>query len=177
MLKPDLHIVPHFIAYPSELFDWLKTGIQWDERMKARRTASFGVAYNYSQIAYDAVPMPAQLDAVCSALAVAVGFRPNNCLVNLYPDGTSSMGFHSDEIVYLTPGTGVAIVSLGAVRSIVFRNKLDRAIESSYALESGSLLYMSQEVQHDWLHAIPKSAGAAERISLTFRSMQSAGLP
>jgi alkylated DNA repair dioxygenase AlkB len=75
-------------------------------------------------------------------------------------------------IEVLTPGTGVAIVSLGATRSIVYRNKIDKACEFSYPLEEGSLLYMAQEMQVDWLHAIPKEKDIGERISLTFRHIR-----
>jgi alkylated DNA repair dioxygenase AlkB len=139
--------------------------------MKARKTASFGASYNYSQISYAPCPMLPALDAICLRLADAIGFSPNNCLLNFYPDGDASMGFHSDSTEGLTPGTGVAIVSVGSARSIVFRNKSDRTMELAYTLQNGSLLYMPDDVQHDWLHAIPKAKGAGERISLTFRSI------
>ena len=81
------------------------------------------------------------------------------------------MGFHSDSSEALAPETGVAIISLGDVRSIVFRSKADRSVEFSYPLPSGSLLYMTKEIQDHWLHAIPKAPGAGERISLTFRAI------
>jgi alkylated DNA repair dioxygenase AlkB len=171
MNAPGIYLNPALIAAPELLLAWLKTGVTWDERMKARKTASFGASYNYSQIAYAPTPMPAELEGICTLLAAELGFRPNNCLVNFYPDGDSSMGFHSDSTEGLAPGTGVAIVSVGSVRSIVFRNKQDRTCEFAYPLPSGSLLYMSELIQHDWLHAIPKAPGAAQRISLTFRSI------
>ncbi|MFT5096791.1 MAG: alkylated DNA repair dioxygenase AlkB, partial [Psychrobacter okhotskensis] len=41
------------------------------------------------------------------------GYLPNNCLVNYYLDGSSKMGFHSDDTSQLADGTGVAILSLG----------------------------------------------------------------
>jgi alkylated DNA repair dioxygenase AlkB len=171
MNKPHIHLNPDFIESPDTLFTWLKASVTWDERMKARKTASFGVTYNYSQISYEPVPMPPELAAVGAGIARELGFQPNNCLLNCYPDGHSSMGFHSDSSEALSPGTGVAIVSLGSVRSIVYRSKSDKAIEFEYALPHGSLLYMSQQIQEDWLHAIPKAAGVGERISLTFRSI------
>ena len=81
------------------------------------------------------------------------------------------MGFHSDSSEELAKGTGVAIVSLGAVREIAYRSKLEPAVEFFYPLENGSLLYMSQEMQEFWLHAIPKVGTSGERISLTFRQI------
>ncbi|HEX8610905.1 MAG TPA: alpha-ketoglutarate-dependent dioxygenase AlkB [Telluria sp.] len=172
MQGPPIRLSPGFIAEPDALFAALKSGVAWDERMKARKTASFGVSYDYSQIAYDEAPMPALLDALCARLESELGFRPNNCLLNYYPDGASSMGFHSDETDGLTDGTGVAIISLGSVRAIAYRNKLDAALRVDYPLPNGSLLYMSGQVQHEWVHAIQKDPGAGERISLTFRSMR-----
>ena len=81
------------------------------------------------------------------------------------------MGFHSDSSEELVKDTGVAIVSLGSVRDIVYRNKGNKSIEFSYALEPGSVLFMSDSVQKDWLHAIPKREGVGERISITFRRL------
>ena len=95
---------------------------------------------------------------------------PNNCLLNFYSDGDASMGFHWDSTGGFATGTGVAIVALGSVRDIVFRNKIIRAQESNQAPDNASLLYMSDDVQQAWLRAIPKAPGAGARISLTFRS-------
>ncbi len=171
MNPPPLQLKADFIASPDALFGWAKGSVAWDERMKARKTASFGVAYNYSQITYPASPMPPELEAVCDRIAQEIGFRPNNCLLNHYPDGLSSMGFHSDSSEALRAGTGVAIVSLGGVRVITYRSKQDRSVQFEYPLPGGSLLYMPEEVQQDWLHAVLPSAGAAERISLSFRDI------
>lgn len=171
MNAPALHLCPHFLAHPDRLWAYLHTSVAWDERMKARKTASFGVAYNYSQMRYPAVPMPEPLAEVARDIHAELGFLPNNCLLNYYLDGDSSMGFHSDSSEELAKDTGVAIVSLGSVRSIVFRSKADKAQEFSYPLANGSLLYMNQAIQEHWLHAIPKAEGVGERISLTFRAI------
>jgi len=168
-MTPPIYLKSRAVENPRELFVYLRDSIAWDERMRARKTASFGVSYDYSQISYPQVDMPAQLAALCGLVEEAQGFRPNNCLLNYYLDGNSSMGFHSDSSEDLAPGTGVAIISLGATRSIVFRSKADKACEFSYPLEDGSLLYMTQEMQEHWLHAIPKEVDVGERISLTFR--------
>jgi alkylated DNA repair dioxygenase AlkB len=171
MNPPNIHLNQLFLPIPGELFAHLRLNVVWDERMKARKTASFGVAYNYSQMSYPEVAMPTELAQVCEAIDVELGFAPNNCLLNYYLDGNASMGFHSDSATELADGTGVAIVSLGAERKIVYRNKRDKAEQFSYQLENGSLLYMSNQVQDEWLHAIPKAEGVGERISLTFRQI------
>ncbi|MBI1773605.1 MAG: alpha-ketoglutarate-dependent dioxygenase AlkB, partial [Burkholderiales bacterium] len=62
-------------------------------------------------------------------------------------------------------------ISLGSLRHIAYRSKQDKSQEFLYPLQPGSLLYMSADIQGDWLHAIPKETGAGERISVTFRKM------
>jgi len=163
---------PSFVASPDLLFDSLSNDITWDERMVARKTASFGKAYNYSQIEYPYQPFLPTLEVLSQKIFGTLGFTPNNCLINLYPDGKSKMGFHSDQIDILNPGTGVAIVSLGETRFLNFRNIAEPALIDSYQLAAGSLFYMTQEVQLEWLHAIPKSDTAKPRMSLTFRSIR-----
>ena len=139
--------------------------------MRARRTASFGVPYCYSGITYPIAPVPEPVAALMDRLAERLGWRPNNCLANFYSDGTSTMGFHSDSTEELEPGTGVAIVSLGAEREITFR-AADKSFTVEYPLVSGSLLYMTAEVQAGWKHAILPQPGAGGRISLTFRQLR-----
>lgn len=168
---PPVHFNPTFLPQPQKLFEHLRASVVWDERMKARKTASFGVSYDYSQMSYAAQPMRADLAEICAAIQAELGFMPNNCLLNGYEDGESSMGFHSDSSQELMPGTGVAIVSLGSPRAIAFRSKADRTHQVDRLLPAGSLLYMSVEMQSLWLHAIPKAPGAGPRISLTFRAI------
>lgn len=171
MNPPPIRFEPLFTAEHGALFAHLIETVMWDERMKARKTASFGVSYDYSQITYDETPMPDGLVSLAGRIGDMLGFVPNNCLLNFYEDGSSSMGFHSDSSEELEPGTGVAIVSLGSVRNLVFRSKVDKSVEYAYPLPPGSLIYMTREVQDHWLHAIPKLVGAGPRISLTFRSI------
>ena len=169
---PAVTFVPDFVPSHDDLFEHLLSSVVWDERLRARKTASFGVSYDYSGITYPQVEMPERLATLCGRIEAALGFHPNNCLLNFYPDGESSMGFHSDATEELAEGTGVAIVSLGSEREMTFRYKQDRTHEVPRALIPGSLLYMSKEFQSLWLHAIPKLAGAGRRISLTFRLME-----
>ncbi|MFC3150056.1 alpha-ketoglutarate-dependent dioxygenase AlkB family protein [Litoribrevibacter euphylliae] len=168
-MEPNLIIIENFVKESDSLFLNLKESVNWDERMKARKTASFGVAYDYSGITYPNEDMPQVLGAICEKIDEELGFKPNNCLLNYYLDGDSSMGYHSDSSEELLEGTGVAIVSLGSERNISYRSKEDKEIKHKYPLKSGALLYMNDEVQEKWMHAIPKQKGVGERISLTFR--------
>lgn len=171
LAPPDIDLRKAFWPNHHDLFLNLCSTVAWDDRMKARKTASFGVAYNYSQITYPETEMHLELIPLCSAISESLGFTPNNCLLNFYADGNSSMGFHSDTAEELAPGTGVATLSLGATRTITYKLKADRGVQYSYRLESGDLLYMSNEVQIDWLHGILKEAEAGPRISITLRNI------
>jgi alkylated DNA repair dioxygenase AlkB len=171
-IVPDILIDPEFYVDHSALFDQLVLSVSWDDRMTARRTASFGKPYNYSQIEYSAAPIPDVLLPLVEQLHGRLGVRFNNCLLNYYQTGDNTMGFHSDDTSGLVAGTGVAIVSLGGVRDITYRSKTNPEIQKSYALQSGSLLYMDDLVQQHWLHAIKRKKIAGPRISLTWRAFR-----
>lgn len=172
MSIPSIQFEPEFVPKPDALFHALRDTTAWDDRMRARRTATFGAPYNYSGMVYPESPMPPALQELCDALERRLCFRPNNCLANYYVDGRSTMGFHADSIKELTPGTGVAIVSLGAARSLVFRRIEAWDTVHDYRLTPGSLLYMPPEVQLEWKHGVPEEKGAEARISLTFRCLR-----
>jgi alkylated DNA repair dioxygenase AlkB len=170
-LAPKIYIETSFVTHSEMLFVILRDKVEWDDRLRARKTASFGVSYDYSGITYPQIEMLAELQPICDRIYEKLHFYPNNCLLNYYLDGLSSMGFHSDSSEELSEGTGVAIVSLGVERTIVFRSKVDKSIEFSFNLRDGDLLFMPKSIQSEWLHGIPKAPGAGERISLTFRSI------
>ncbi|HYG51501.1 MAG TPA: alpha-ketoglutarate-dependent dioxygenase AlkB [Flavobacteriales bacterium] len=163
--------IENFIENPDELYAHLVMVVSWDERMAARKTASYGKAYNYSQIQYPYRDFFPALSAIIEKLSPVIGFKVNNCLINYYMDGKSTMGYHSDRTDILEPGTGIAIVSLGETRTLRFRNIANKETFVNYTLAGGSLVYMTQEIQHTWQHAIPETNTQNGRISLTFRKM------
>ncbi len=164
--------IEDFLSSPTALFAELREDVAWDERMAARKTTSYGRAYNYSQMSYPYQAFTTALEDIVTAITNQLGFTPNNCLINYYLDGQSKMGFHSDQTDILAEGTGVAIVSVGETRTLRFRNIADRSIIKDYPLPSGSLIYMTNAVQAEWQHAIPKSDTAQGRMSLTFREIE-----
>jgi len=121
---------------------------------------------------YPATPFPESVARIVDALDQRIGFRPDNCLLNYYENGNSTMGYHSDSNDDLAPGAGVSIVSVGWPRTIMFRAKREKEEERQLVLETGSLLYMAPEVQDDWQHSIPRDPVAGPRISLTFRLLK-----
>lgn len=171
LLMDGITYIADFLPYPDELYTLLKANAAWDNRMAARKTASYGVAYNYSQITYPYLEFLPELKVIVTSIHNVLGFSPNNCLINYYLDGKSKMGFHSDQTDILADNTGIVIVSLGETRILRFRNIADKDIIKDYPLPSGSLIYMTQDVQSAWQHAIPPSDTTEGRMSLTFRKM------
>lgn len=165
---PELRYLPDAIPDAERCFARLVDEIAWSDRMRARRTASFGRPYNYSGQVYAAAPMPPLIAALAERAAAAAGHDFNNCLLNCYPTGDHTMGFHHDAYDGLVATSWIAIVSLGAARPIVFRS-VDRAALHQLTLAPGSLLLMNQATQAGWAHAIPRAPDAGLRISATFR--------
>lgn len=171
MKEPEILLKDNFVPNHEDLYRQLMESVEWDQRMKARKTASFGVSYDYSGIEYPQTEMHPELEPICKAIEKELGFYPNNCLLNYYPDGNSSMGYHSDSSEELAPDTGVAIISLGAERKISYRSKTDKEVKFEYPLKSGVLLFMPNQIQIDWMHSIPKQPEVGERISVTMRAI------
>lgn len=171
MLNPAIILIDNFVDNTNILFDEFCQTVAWNENFSARKTASFGVAYHYSGVSYDESPFPPVIKALAEKIAHQLGFLANNCLINYYQNGQSRMGFHVDDISQMAEGTGVAIISLGATREITYRLIADKAVKVSYALRAGSLLYMDDEVQRLWQHAILADSTIQPRISLTFRQL------
>ena len=169
---PEVLIKDDFLAEHAALFELLRKTIRWDESMAVRKTASFGVPYNYAQLSYPAVPMHAALAPVVAKLSAELGVEFNNCLLNYYESGENTMGFHADDTTGLQALTGVAIVSLGSARKITYRSKIIPTIRHAFNLAPGSLLYMDSVVQESWVHAIRKQRDVGPRISLTWRAFR-----
>ena len=169
---PEVLIKDNFLAEHAALFELLRKSIDWEESMAVRKTASFGVPYNYAQLSYPAVPMHAALLPVVAKLSEQLGIEFNNCLLNFYESGENTMGFHADDTTGLQANSGVAIVSLGSTRKITYRSKLIPTVRHAFDLAPGSLLYMNSAVQETWVHAIRKQRDVGARISLTWRAFR-----
>jgi alkylated DNA repair dioxygenase AlkB len=169
-MNPNIRLIDNFLTNTDGIFDSL-INLDYDRSMRARWTTSFGKSYDYSGMTYPANPFPHFISDLIPLVTNTIGFTPNNCLVNLYHDGGSSMGYHSDNTDILSPGTGVVIISIGSDRILRFKNKTNTDAVVDYNLGDGSLFYMDDLVQSDWLHSIPKSDTMSPRISLTFRNI------
>ncbi|MDQ6470133.1 alpha-ketoglutarate-dependent dioxygenase AlkB [Flavobacterium sp. LHD-80] len=172
-LRDEIIVKNNILQDSTTMLYHLKNNIDWDNSMISRKTASFGIPYNYSNVYYARNEIPDFLEVLINVVKSSNGFMPNNCLINFYYDSNSKMGFHSDQIDILYKNTGIAIFSFGSSRTMRFKNKSDFNIIYDILLENNSYLYMSQEIQKEWLHSIlPVDIGEKnERFSITFRKI------
>lgn len=93
----------------------------------------------------------------------------NSVLINLYRDGSDSNGWHADNEKELGLNPTIASLSLGSERRFDLRHNTSSK-KIMLPLNSGSLLIMGGELQHNWKHQIAKSKRITQaRINLTFR--------
>lgn len=168
-LDRHVQLIPDFLPNRDRLLQALVATTHWDDRLRARKTASYGLPYNYSGITYPATPFPDTLQPIVTIVDERLGYPSNSCLLNYYPTPKHDLGFHSDSVVGLHPDSMIAVLSLGTMRSLVFRSELDRNLKLSIDLLPGSLLTMTLEMQSSWKHALPPGTRDGPRISLTFR--------
>ena len=174
--QPDITITYDFLPEQETLFRALIGSVEWDQRMRARKTASFGVPYRDAGIDYDAEPFPDAIAELLDRVATQLGWDPNHCLLDYYPQRRSATGMHVEPVEHLDPDTGIAIVSLGAPRIMVFE-RIDDGYMCGRELRPGSLLVMDLPTQAVWRHGVPARPGVGPRISATFRKVLAAEMP
>jgi len=162
----------------DQLFDALRRTVPWEQlrnrlwifpRLTAF-VADVGVEYRYSGVRHTGSGWPADLSDVRRRIELAAGAPFNGVLLNLYRDGSDSMGRHADGESELGTNPLGASRSLGAVRTFVLRHTASRE-KRALELAHGSLLVMGGSLQHHWTHELPKTTEpVAARINLTFRN-------
>ncbi|HLP20827.1 MAG TPA: alpha-ketoglutarate-dependent dioxygenase AlkB [Chitinophagales bacterium] len=139
-----------------------------------RKTAWYGdepYNYTYSGIARKALLWTQELTELKRIAEDISGETYNSCLLNLYHDGSESMGWHSDNESSIKPQSAIASISLGAERKFAFKHKAT-GDTVSLLLENGSLLVMKGVTQANWLHRLPPTKKVTQpRVNLTFRTM------
>jgi alkylated DNA repair dioxygenase AlkB len=132
----------------------------------------------------DPRPLPACLESLKQIVEATTGETFNFCLVNYYADGKDSISYHSDDERFLGDDPAIASLSLGAKRDFYMKHKpVAPSIGTpaqpepkvlQLSLGPGDMMLMRGTTQKNWLHSIPKRAGAANavgvgRINITFR--------
>ncbi len=171
---PDIGFVAGLFSDHVALFQHLHAHVDWKTVYGTRATITWGESYSYHQERRQRYPWPEFLNSPAKAIRSAFGYLPNNCVANYYPNGSHTIGFHSDQGMEMQEDTGVAILSLGAIRHMVLRRINEPKVRYHYALTPGSGLYMDNAFQADWEHGILKERDCGPRISLSFRRIQTA---
>jgi alkylated DNA repair dioxygenase AlkB len=124
----------------------------------------------------DGEPLPDPLltearDALSRHYGAELGEPFTTAGMCFYRDGRDSVAWHGDTIGRSrTEDTMVAIVSLGAPRSLLLRQRGGGSATLRFAVGHGDLLVMGGSCQRTWEHAVPKTAKpVGPRISVQFR--------
>jgi len=132
-----------------------------------------GAVYKYSGVSFDPLPWTDELLYIRAKTEELAGTTFNSVLINLYRDGSDSMGWHSDDEPELGRNPIIASVNLGEARRFDLRLKKDHHVKQQILLEGGSVLVMKGDLQHHWQHQVAKSAKIKNpRINLTFRTIK-----
>jgi len=171
-------------AAADELFSTLLRDIPW-----VRETDAFGpqgrltfycgdpgCVFAYVGLRLRPHRWPAAVLRAREEVARSVGLPPEDltaCLLNYYPDGTSSIPWHYDEVRAHGDACAIAALSLGSPRLFEVRRRAPQETPAliSRELQPGSVLYMAGSAQAHFEHRLPLRDGDGARISLTFRSI------
>ncbi len=135
-----------------------------------RLTANYGErSYDYSRLVFTPEPWTPRLAELKTAAEHESGETFNAAILQLYRDGKDSVNWHSDDI----PGVGtnpvIASLSFGGSRWFHLRHKVNAEDRHAVRLGAGDLLVMRGDLQHQYLHKVPREPDAAPRINITFR--------
>jgi len=159
-----------------ELVDWKQHVIRIHGKAIAspRLSAWYGdpgARYRYSGLTLEPCTWLPILRRLKGKIEAACDAPFNSVLLNLYRDGSDSMGWHSDDEPELGARPVIASLSLGATRRFRLRHRRRREVAPvEIELDGGSLLVMKGDTQRFWKHQVPKTRRAVgPRINLTFR--------
>ncbi|HSG90659.1 MAG TPA: alpha-ketoglutarate-dependent dioxygenase AlkB [Pseudomonadales bacterium] len=135
-----------------------------------------GLAYAYSGIVHEGVGVPDFCTALLARVASTAGAPFDAMLLTHYRDGEDRLGWHADDEAELGPDPVLAILSLGASRTLRFRHRpgspaagAGRGAVCAVELHDGALLLMGAGVQRRFEHEVPRRRGRGARLSIGFR--------
>jgi alkylated DNA repair dioxygenase AlkB len=130
-----------------------------------------GADYTYSGTRHAPLDWTPELLRLRNAVETFTGSRYNSVLLNLYRDENDAMGLHADDEPELGAEPVIASLSLGEQRTLFFRHRHRRDIETfNLPLPPASLLVMRGPTQQNWKHGIRKRRRPlGPRLNLTFR--------
>lgn len=181
-LKDHFCLIPNAIENADAVFIELQKEVNWEERtikifgktyLQPRLIAWQGEeAYKYSNGILSKAPFSKTVHLLKGSVEELANMKFNGVLLNMYRNGSDSMGWHSDNEKELGEAPLIAALSLGATRNLKVRNRLTKKSVIDIPLEHNSLLIMKSGFQELYEHSIPKSTKiSTNRINLTFRKL------
>jgi len=179
--------IPNFYSFEkaNHYLKILKETIEWQQdtitifgktHKQPRLTALYAnnnQPYSYSSITMFPKVFTKNLLDIKQDVEQMAHHQFTSVLINLYRNGNDSNGWHADNEKELGKNPVIASLSLGATRVFQFKHRKLKDQKYQLYLEHGSLLLMKGEMQHFWLHQIPKTKlEVGERINLTFRTIE-----
>lgn len=135
-----------------------------------RQAAWFGNRpYVYSTHSHTSNAMfPPSINALLTMINSTFSCSFNCVLVNYYPSGSSSVGWHGDNEPEIDQSHPIASVSIGATRLFEVR-AASFDYQYTIPLTHGMILFMTGQFQSQFKHRVPASNISEPRINLTFR--------
>jgi alkylated DNA repair dioxygenase AlkB len=171
--------VDHAVSWlpdADEIFSVLLAQLPWarrDRMMYGRQIAEPRLTARWPGEVGE-LALPDALDAARVALSTRYGVEFDSVGFNLYRDGDDSVAWHRDRIPASLERPVVVLVSLGAPRPFRLRPRGGGA-STVFRLGDGDLLVTGGMTQRRWEHSVPKTSGAAPRISVALRHSSGAG--
>jgi alkylated DNA repair dioxygenase AlkB len=130
-------------------------------------------SYTYSGIKLKPLEWTTELMEIKTKIDALSNVTFNSVLLNRYRNGNDSISWHSDNEPELGKNPVIGSINFGSTRRFMLKHKKDKSLTYELELKHGSFLLMFGELQHYWLHQVPKtSKKIGERINLTFRVIQ-----
>lgn len=136
--------------------------------------APAGARYRYSGTEHEGSGIPDFLAGLLQRVGNRADCAFDSILVSHYRDGNDRVGWHADDEPELGPEPVVAILALGATRTLAFRPR-GGGTRLDVPMEDGALLVMGPGVQRHWQHRLPRRARAGARLGLGFRRLERSG--
>ena len=142
------------------------------ERIELRKTCWLSdnekLNFSYSGKTMKPKKIPELIKKIKNLIYKDFGINFDGILVNYYEDGQVGMGYHSDPVNTEWENQFI-ILSLGADRKFIFREKENKNNKIEYLFENGDLIYMYGDCQTKYEHSILKNKSNLERIRLVFK--------
>jgi len=158
-------VVPGWVTGVDTLFDRVLDQAPWKAYERPMYDRVVAVPRLESRVWRDRPPL---LDRMARCLGRRYGVQLPSVSANLYRDGNDSVAWHGDRVGKVRADAVVAILSLGATRTLLLRPE-GGGPSMAFPLHSGDLLVQGGTCQRTFQHSVPKRASAGPRISVMFR--------